>query len=1280
MLNFDVAPFYDDTVQTAIPNNYMRILFRPSYAVQARELTALQSILQNQVSSLGDYVFQDGSPVTGGHISIDTTVYALQLQSQYANVDISLSDFFVNNEPTLIINASGAATIKAYVVAIDTTQQNSVILVKYLTSTMFSSGDVIQVATGVQSQAQLVTSNAVSVASTASINDGIFYSGGFFVTVLPQTIVLDSTTNTPTYRIGLEISESIIDEVTDSTLLDPAQGSFNYQAPGAERYQYALQLSKRTLSSIDDSAFYELVRIENGVITSRVDYPVFGDLDKALARRTYDTSGDFVVTPFTITAGLNALNTQQYQVSVSPGKAFVKGFEYETISNKLIYGNRALTTGNVSGYGMTLQFGDILTVANIYSGTTSGIFDVENFITTDLHCINSGSLNTASSVGYNSTKIGTTKVRDIEYLGLGDYYAYILDTNLVANTFTATGGSLTSVTLTANHSTVSNAYQNVSITVVTGPYTDTKIITAYNGSTKVATLDSPLKTAATSSSQCTLNYAIKDLNSLVVPPASFGGNLYYTQNSSSGIYACMDIANAGKDITGNTILADTQFNKLIYPLPQVYVSQGSIANASFYARKNLWSQTFSSANLTISSGSGLGTGESFPYGYTNSYLTDQAANTNFFVVVRNNLSSNLTNGQVIIFNQNSLSPGIQGNGVYQTDSTHVTIATSSNNTFVGDVLFTVEVSSAAQSSVARRTKTLVGNSANTSLLSTDSYLNGTAIIGTANANSVYLDTANGYLWFTNYNDIPKTAETQLSMYVPDIIGITKIYDSGNASFAPNSTNAIDITNNYEFNSGQNDNYYDFGFIRLLPGSTPPQGQTMIMLQYYSHDTVQGFFDADSYSANSYQNELIPYYNSPKFGMISLRDSIDFRPTRQLGSAANVQSFTLYGIKIPQPDGVMQLDYNYYLPRIDKLLLNKSGVFTLYEGTPGQYPLPPADSDDSMTLYILNIPAYTANAQQISMQYVENKRYTMKEIGALDTRIQQLEYYSSLSQLESQATSEKIMYQDNITSKDIYGIIADDFGSFSIADTSNPDLRCYIIQGSMSPMKDQLHIPLTFAANTGGAISENKSTYTLGYTEVPAVVQNTATSNISVQPFLFAQFTGTVKITPATDPWYSSNITPQIIKSPGTTVSVPPTSPAQTAPAITSSPVVTVPAPIITGTATNTPTSSYYYVGGIRNLIGYNDYWGYYGVYGPAGYKYGMRRSYAPYSIVGEVIEVTHNTNGTISTIYHWFGSKAHGSTTTTAYPPTLPPGAKQITAAVASGLLNNNTTYTPVKV
>ena len=1210
------APYFNDSVN-AIENNYMEILFKPGYAVQSRELTQIQTILQNQISQLSGFVFQDGSPVYGGHISFDGTVTALSLQQQYANTDISLSDFLVGGNNTLIVNASGPVTVKAYVVAVDSTQNNPIILVKYLTGTTFKDGDTIQVTTGLQSQAQLISSNSSSPASVVSISNGIFFSGGYFVTVPASTIALSSSNNAPSYRVGLSINETIIDSVTDTTLLDPAQGSFNYQAPGADRYQYSLYLDYRSFDSTDDSAFYDLLHLQNGLVTSQVEYPIFGALNDTLAQRTYDQSGDFTVSPFTIATDVNQANSNQYTIVVSPGKAYVKGYEFETVGTQRLYADKALTTNSITDYTISMEYGNILIANNMHGGNISGMFNIAGYQAVDLHLLPSGQLVTANAGSYNATLIGTSMIRDIEFLGLGDYYVYVVGTNLVSNTFQAATGNSISVTLPGIYSSVANCYANVYVTVNTGGIVDSRIITNYTTG-RVAFLNNPLTTPATSSSNVTLNYALRDLNSMVINPGtgSYAANIFATQNAASAEFACMDIAAAGQDVTGNTILSDTQFNKMIFALPQSYVAQNTITNASYYVRNSFLNQSFSNTSLTIN----LGGSETFPYGLTGGYLSDIRANANFIVVVRNSLSSNLSNGQVLVMNRNSV-PG--GNGIYQFNQTQVIINTSANSAFYGDVYYTALQSSATLNT--RRSKTLVGNSAMTALRASDVYTNGNAVVGLANVNTTWIDAANGIVWFQSYYDQALTPGASQSLYIPDVFNVIAVLDSGAPNVAPNAS-STNITTNYYLNSGQNDNFYDFSSLILRNGANPPAGQTAVILPYFAHNSgsVQGFFDADSYSANVYSQGLIPYYSSPTFGTFSLRDSIDFRPTRALGSLADIRSYTLQGLQLPQPDNTMVLSYQYYLPRIDKLMLTKTGLFQVKQGTPSQYPITPSDSDDAMTLYILNVPAYTANVKSIALQYVENKRYTMKDIGTLDNRITNLEYLSVLSGLEARAASQKILYQDGVTTKDQYGIIADDFSNFSIADNQSTDLRAYMQSGTLSPFKDEKPLGLVFVGNTQ-PFALNDKTYSLPFNETPAIQQNTATEAVSIQPYLFGQFTGTCKLTPETDYWFSTQLAPQIIAPPTSSVALPPlpvpVSASALVPANTSA--IAPGAPLIASS---------------QSTIG--NFW------------LNQLKYYADYANAPINISVSYTSYGVLSVTRNWFGELTSSAQTASVYSTT----------------------------
>ena len=76
--NFNVSPYFDDFSEA---KNFHRILFRPAFAVQARELTQLQTILQNQIERFGEHMFKDGSMVIPGEIALNTKYEYVKLAS-----------------------------------------------------------------------------------------------------------------------------------------------------------------------------------------------------------------------------------------------------------------------------------------------------------------------------------------------------------------------------------------------------------------------------------------------------------------------------------------------------------------------------------------------------------------------------------------------------------------------------------------------------------------------------------------------------------------------------------------------------------------------------------------------------------------------------------------------------------------------------------------------------------------------------------------------------------------------------------------------------------------------------------------------------------------------------------------------------------------------------------------------------------------------------------------------------------------------------------------------
>lgn len=299
MLDFNTEPYNDDYDET---KKFYRILYRPSFAVQARELTQMQSILHNQIKRHGDAIFKQGAMVIPGQASIQTITQPgggadyVKLISLYNGV--AVETFLTNlNGKTLVGQTTG---VKATVILTQSAEGNdpTTLYLNYQqsgtnkTTKTFEVNEVLVTEDSIYSIQVGSANDSIGKGSTATINSGVYYIDGNFCLVDAQTIVLDKYTTSPTYRIGLLVSEEIITPEEDETLLDNAQNSYNYAAPGAHRYYIDLTLTKLAVNSTLDANFVELIRVTNGSIKTIVDNTEYSLIGDELARRTFDESGD----------------------------------------------------------------------------------------------------------------------------------------------------------------------------------------------------------------------------------------------------------------------------------------------------------------------------------------------------------------------------------------------------------------------------------------------------------------------------------------------------------------------------------------------------------------------------------------------------------------------------------------------------------------------------------------------------------------------------------------------------------------------------------------------------------------------------------------------------------------------------------------------------------------------------------------------------------------------------------------------------------------------------
>ena len=334
----------------------------------------------------------------------------------------------------------------------------------------------------------------------------------------------------------------------------------------------------------------------------------------------------------------------------------------------------------------------------------------------------------------------------------------------------------------------------------------------------------------------------------------------------------------------------------------------------------------------------------------------------------------------------------------------------------------------------------------------------------------------------------------------DIVSIT------NTSSSPNE----DITNQFTLDNGQRDNYYQDGKITYT-GPDDLNGDTLSIVYRYFEWTTPG----DFFSANSYVSPNIEYNEIPVYGNLFLADVLDFRPYIDSTDSRNTLD----------PDTVVELDsLEVYLPRYDKVVVSNIGDFSVVKGTPTLDPVVPPTPGDSMSLYELFVPAYTFDASEITTKFIDNRRYTMRDIGTIEKRVKNLEYYTSLSLLEQEATEKKI-FTSGGEERFKNGILVDSFIGHNIGNPFDSDYKCAIDPslGVLRPSYSTTNIP--FGVESA---YRSQETVSLDYTEVPLITQPYASISESVNPFDLAAWLGVIKLDPSTDEWKETRIRPDVI--------------------------------------------------------------------------------------------------------------------------------------------------------
>lgn len=1174
------TPFFDD-FDNAEASNYHRILFRPSVSVQARELTQLQTILQNQIERFGENIYKTGTIIKGvtqyfdanyAYIKINDNQidgqavdlasynngliinefnglkavvvnYVEGLQSQnpdlatlylkYLNTGSSQEKAFSNTNILTIYNKN-RTVVSVTVDSGGSLYSNSDTVV--FTSAVGGTGAVAQVITFANGTIKeiLVTQGGqgytaaptVSVTSTlgsgadltakhfiaqvqvangsytapvgtgyaVSVSDGIIFQKGHFVKVDPQVAIASKYTTTPNNAVvGFYTEEKVVNSGSDSTLLDNAAGSLNESAPGAYRLQLIPRLlTKTTEQATTNTSFFTLVEFQNGRKVRQTEDTEFNSIGRELARRTYDESGNYVVTPFPVyTESIEANNTH-LNVAVGAGTGYIEGYRVRNSDNILTPMRKGTNTQVDSSQTISTNYGNYVEVREffgVFNHTTAPTVSLRNTASTDV------TNNIGGAPRSPGSQIGTAKLRNVVYQSgipgeaSAIYRLYLFDIEMAPG-FT---------------------FEEVRAVSITGVGVADTVLDIQN---RAILQESSYDTLVFNSG----TFAIKELTN---EEFIYRGYLNQANFFSTGGVGTLQLSGSEEfPYTRSSTLNDTQeIDFLIIPTSSAY---GLNAKTGVV-------QTF--GNTTVQAASGSSTQ------FFNDY------NIGEFIYI-DNTYYRITR----IINNTRLE--VAGAPAAGTGKAHYI-------GFPANVpLTTLRRSGAgiAIDSTGKIATITLGASVGTlsAQLNATIYYNVKVVGASQKTKSIQ---KNRYVKISN-TSVATSPNGPWCLGVSDVNRIVGVYRGSGTTFNETS----DVTRYFILDNGQRDNYYGLAFLRKNPNAPIDlSGDVNLLVKIDHYDHSAGYYvSAESYPvddattplpSDKIRTENIDVYRSTTGKVFDLRDAIDFRPkvtntvtpTTTIASAPVVSSTTRAfgaGLFFPTPNESFNATIESYLSRIDRVTMDSLGNVRITEGNPANVPSPPAEPAGTMTVGLINVPPYpTLSPTDASASLrpdlatrvlsTQQRRYTMKDLSDIDNRISRLEYYSLLNALE-QDTKNLLIPSEANSAVDRFknGFFVDPFNNYDVADVNDNEYSMFIDVGnSVARSKLKHHkIDLAYYAAESSNVISSGDQVILQYDEEVLIEQPFATKFRNTVENQY-HYKGTMFLFPNYDNYYDTTVSP-----------------------------------------------------------------------------------------------------------------------------------------------------------
>ena len=962
--------------------------------------------------------------------------------------------------------------------------------------------------------------NPVGNGYAFGITEGVIYQKGYFLRVEPQTIIVEKYNQYPnSVVVGFDSREDIIDSNIDTSLLDNSLGTDNENAPGANRLRLLPELAVLTTeASKANDQFFVLTEWSEGQPFKQNRLTAYNKINDEMARRTLDESGDYVLNQFQVTTrspSNSSFEGNTISVIVDPGLAYISGYRVETQKNyslDISKGNDVLTTNNQKislDYENFIRVKEIGGVFQFNTGDQVQLYDTEKSFLSDPVLGRTGN---TDSVG---TQIGTARMRSLVYsdgtpgTNTAVYKLYLFDVRMNSGKNFKNVKSLyydgTTYEGIADAVLTLDGTTNANIATLEGTQKDR--ILFYSGVNSLKSSNNNLYVYRTIDQQVsvanTTGIAVKDISSLTGEYYPYSTTLsdsekrelYMTPVTASlKSYAAISGTAAVSTTAATIVGTSTAFLSVFQPGDYVLIKDGASTSIS---------KILSIANNT------------HMVADANSQITSASASVYYYYPknVPVYLGGRLPG-------QTAHSANVDVNGNILTIQFKYANGTNMSFDAAANVALAVDIE---KRNVIPNTKTatrdvyiklqLSNNVANTkgpwALGVPDAFRLKAVYVGNSSVDTTYPDAIDDFYIDHNQNE--------------NYYDISYLYKKPNASLRLTSADYLLVKFDYGITSGAN------GFTTTVSYTGDSNAEVVAINDSLPLTSLTTTF-------NSFE---VPELFTKQGSYYDLLNTFDFRPIVSKTATPNttpanapvnpaVANATPFGDttdpindkKFPRPQSVFQTQIDQYLGRYESIFVNKDGsVFTL-KGNPAASVLDafaPSTPDYSMklnTLYIPpypNIPRISSNTfaeilnRKIGNERYSNRRitnsvvepidsetqiridqprgYSMVDIGNLERRIYDLEYYVSLSLLESDLKDRVIPSSlDPTLNRFKYGFFVDDFSTRLFSDESNPAYAARIENDDIIPDVQKLTTDL------------DNNIVTCDYIDYLIVSQDNATGN------------------------------------------------------------------------------------------------------------------------------------------------------------------------------------------